>query len=217
MKVLLLGDSWATGLGLEQRLLERNHTVFNKAIYGGSNFYTLEKGIDFQKTVKHLFELDLIIFFNTDYCRDLHGYYFNDKYPIKPKTFNEAMDKILEVVMERINTLRNGAKNAKWAVIGGHAGLYKEEDWKFADFLIVNYREELLNKKMPICHTITFYEEYFSKFKFLFDAETINSELDKIQFIIDEFQKRRDVSKDGIHPNLDIELKLIDRILDQVE
>jgi hypothetical protein len=217
MNVLIIGDSWGTGLWLDRRLLEHKHTVFNKSIYGGTNINAITQGIDFQIAVQHLFKMDLIIFFNTDYGRDLPFYYYHDTTTNKPKHFTEALDGIHRMTMDRIKTLRSLADKAKWAVIGGHAGLYKPQDWQFADFLIPNYREELLGVRLPTSQFFSFYERYFIEYKFLFNADEINDEIDKIQLILDTVHKRKDIFTDTVHPNFDTQTALIDRILNHIK
>ena len=169
MNILIIGDSWSkpdgytepqippnfakTVLPLEYYLMSKGHTVFNRGEGGRGNMNSLRLGTYFVQMANHLnINIDLIIYFNSDLSRDRNTIYSASWDPITgktvqknyPKTLKEVSDEIYEYHKSNLNHLRKLYKG-KWAIIGGCAPLYRPEDFSFADFIIEDWRSEILD------------------------------------------------------------------------
>ena len=172
MNILIIGDSWSkpdgytepqippyvsqTYLPLEYYLMSKGHRVFNRGEGGRGNMNSLRLGTYFVKMAKHLnINIDLIIYFNSDLSRDRNTIYngrwdeLTGKTEFKdfPKTLKAISDEIYGIHKQNLDALR-ALHTGKWAVIGGCAPLYNMDDFRFADFVIEDWRSEILGYKL---------------------------------------------------------------------
>lgn len=192
MNVLLMGDSWGKG-DLEYLLLKNNHCVFNKSWFGGSNSNTLHDGIRFIECSKHFIKMDLIIWFQTEYIRDIR------LVTNLSMGYKNALEEIHNRTYQQLSTIKEISPNSKWVIIGGHAPIYNPESYAWADLLITDWRSELLNKKLPFCHAISY--DILSDLKKIFGIEVLEEELIKFETILKAVQNCPELFPDGTHPN----------------
>lgn len=188
-----MGDSWGKYY-MEYALLRKKHTVFNESIYGGSNSYTLDNGIHFLSHTADFLKIDLIIWFQTEYIRDASL--------IQPTSDYEfLLEQIHDCIYEKIIKIRSLSPNSEWAVIGGHAPLYKTEKFNWANFIKPDWRSELLGKPLPATQSITHSMLNILSKDFRFDISLLTDELKKYEIILDEVLKRPDIFHDNVHPS----------------
>lgn len=216
MNILILGDSWgfsnperedATGHTIENTLFLAGHTVFNKSIFGGTNLHTLGCGLSFLKFTKHLLKIDLIIWLNTELGRDFGNIEFNND-----KNYIECLDSIHNLTLNTVLEIKSVSPNSKWAIIGGHTALYKENDYKWADFLVPDWKSEILGIKMPDC-------QYMGDHKWLFDnryvlgLDYLEKETAAYNEILKIQSQNKHIFGDGVHVNNQLNSMMANRIL----
>ncbi len=232
MNILIIGDSWSkpdgytepnippysteTYLPVEYYLMSKGHTVFNRGEGGRGNMNSLRLGIYFVKMAKHLkINLDLIIYFNSDLSRDRNTIYSGnwDELTGKiiqkpwPKTLKGISDDIYNHHKHNLDFLRSIYKG-KWAVIGGCAPLYKPEDFKFADFIIEDWRSEILNNQIQSSQWLYDYP-FLSQ---LDDLDNTEKEADIIENLWKVTREKIDLFPDQSHPNMKLHQQLGERI-----
>jgi hypothetical protein len=156
MNILIIGDSWGvpnyvdpTAAKPEEhtefRLRNLGYTVFNHAINGASNQKSMDS-VDFSS----LPPIDWIVWFHTECFR----YNFD-----KNKTIYENL------ILESHETYKHAKTffsktNSKLAVVGGQAPIgptVAEIFYEYINpnFIIEDWRSEILNEKMPECYTVS--------------------------------------------------------------
>lgn len=204
-----MGDSWGK-TNLEYLFLKNNHLVINKSIFGGNNNDSLSEGRRFLVDSKHFLEIDIIIWFQTEFMRDVASYSSGNNIDLS-KGYVNVLDQIHKFNHEKIIGIKELSPKSKWVIIGGHAPLYKSHDYSWADIVIEDYRSELLGIKLPFCHAMT--PEIISEYSAKFGLDVLEDELTKYEIIIDSVHKRRDLFTDGTHPGVDCDEKLFNRII----
>ena len=201
MNILILGDSWSYSCAqdfsskiknFENMLLSMGHLVFNKSRYGGSNLATLTAGETLIEHTKTFFKFDLIIWFHTELLRDSIVYLGSD--------YEAYLNLLHWKVLSTVNRIKQKTKNTKWAIIGGHAPLHVPKDYEWADFKINDWRAELLNTKLPICHSLG-HQVWLSSHSDLFGKEVLYAEQQKYDLIFNLCDANRQIFLDGVHPS----------------
>lgn len=212
MNILIMGDSWGKS-EIEFCFLKRKHIVFNKSLPGATNFRILKDGKCFLEHIINFVKIDLIIWFQTEYARDINhfvrhysgdlslGYYTN-------------LDQIHGHVYQLITDIRQLAPNAKWAIVGAQAPLYKSMDYMWADLLITDWKAEILEKELPFCHILRHNLGLIHKEKY--DLTILHKELVKSDIILKSMSDRLDLFPDGSHPNKQKYDELCERILNNL-
>lgn len=209
MNILIMGDSWGES-EIEFCFLKRKHLVFNQSVNAGSNIRTLKKSKAFLEYVTDLVKIDLIVWFQTEYSRDIYGF-VNDYFGELSAGYYCNLDQIHAVVYQYITDLRQLSLESKWVVIGGHAPVYKPADYLWADLLIKDWKSELLNKELPFCHTIK--HSNIMRYKTEYGINVLHKELTKSNLILDAVLARPDIFPDGVHPSDDCHEQLCERII----
>jgi hypothetical protein len=159
--------------------------------------------------------IDLIIYFNSDLSRDRSTIYSASWDPITgktvqknyPKTLKEVSDEIYEYHKSNLNHLRKLYKG-KWAIIGGCAPLYRPEDFSFADFIIEDWRSEILDHNVQSSQWLFDYP-FLSQ---LDDLDNTEKEADIIENLWKVTRERIDLFPDQSHPNMELHQQLGERI-----
>jgi hypothetical protein len=216
MNILLLGDSWsyscAQGFSAEVKnfentLLSMGHLVFNKSRYGGSNLATLTAGETLIEHTKTFFKFDLIIWFHTELLRDSVDYLGGD--------YETYLNLLHRKVLLKVNRIKQKTKNTKWAIIGGHAPLHVPKDYEWADFKINDWRAELLNTKLPICHSLG-HQVWLSSHSDFFGKEVMYTEQQKYDLIFNLCDTNRQIFPDGVHPSYEALSRLAKQIINHI-
>lgn len=232
MNILIIGDSWSkpdgytspkipphtetVTLPLEYYLMSKGHTVFNRGEGGRGNMNSLRLGTYFVELAHHLnIQLDLIIYFNSDLSRDRGTVFSSSWDPITGKTIQKEYPKTLKEVSDEIylnhkrslDHLRHLHKG-KWAIIGGCAPLYRPEDFSFADFIIEDWRSEILDNKVQSSQWLFDYP-FLSQ---LDDLDNTEREADIIENLWKVTRERIDLFPDQSHPNMELHQQLGERI-----
>lgn len=225
MNILIVGDSWSkpdgysrpsivpytnqTILPLEYYLLSKGHTVYNRGEGGRGNCNSLLLAEYFLAMAPAVnINIDLLIFFNTDLSRDRHEVYGWPQRIPYPKTLTEVTESIFEhniKCLDRVKALYKG----KWAIIGGCASFYKPDFYSFADFIIEDWRSEILGYKVETSQWL--YDYPFLE-NTINDIDVIEKEADKIEKIWDATKSRLDLFPDGSHPSMMLQQQLGERI-----
>lgn len=216
MNILLLGDSWAyswptisepidySECDIEHALLGRGHFVVNKSYYGGSNTMTLSAGLNFIESSN--FKPDLIVWLCTELCRDTKHYKIDDT------NYYVMLDNIHQEVLKLVIKLKEKTK-CKWAIIGGHAPIYNLEDYKWADFIIEDWRSEILGVKLSACHSLSFQQKLCDQ-KSIYGLDTVEAELKKYDEIVNAIKNApAEAFPNGVHPHNKFGVELVDKIL----
>lgn len=232
MNILIIGDSWSkpdgytephippnfskTFLPLEYYLMSKGHTVFNRGEGGRGNLNSLRLGTYFVQMAKYLnVAIDLIIYFNSDLSRDRSIVYSSDWDPITGKSIHKNYPNSLKAVSDEIYHSHKRAidylrtiYHGKWAVIGGCAPLYRPEDFSFADFLIEDWRSEILDNQVKSSQWLFDYP-FLAQ---LDDLDNTEKEADIIENLWKVTRERIDLFPDQSHPNMELHQQLGERI-----
>ncbi len=206
---------------LDFRLLSRGHSVSNRSYGGNANWFQLGIAETYlNSSVKNNFHIDLVIWFHTELLRDMEMNFSisNNKHTnvIKKSGLEGITDYIATETYNYAKSLHELSPLTKWAIIGGHAPIHKQNKdiLSFADFVIDDYRSEITGTDAPECHTLSFSEKNWQDLRDYCDLplEIILEELDKKKSIEDMCS---DLSKfyDGVHPSPDMNKLLSDRII----
>ena len=130
-----------------------DHVIFNSAIWGGSNMDTLNAGKTFlQNRINNKnTQIDLIVWYYTELGRDQHN--MGDEFPLLGSDKVEVtLDFLHTETNKLVSEIRTMSPNSKWAIIGGHASLYKPSDYDWADFIIKDLVSTLVGYHVPTSH-----------------------------------------------------------------
>jgi len=212
-----MGDSWSYSSGqnifteylnFENTLFSMGHLVFNKSIYGGSNLATLSAGETLIDSTKKILKFDLIIWFHTELLRD--------SVDCLCYTYEEHLHLLHSKVLSQVNLIRKKAKDAKWAIIGGHAPLYVPDDYSWADFKIDDWRAKLLNTTLPICQSLG-HQVWLHDHVDVFGKQVLYSEQQKYDLISKSCEHNKQTFLDGVHPSNQSLSMLAGQIVDHVK
>lgn len=221
MNILILGDSWAyswpidvngdDSLDFEFTLFNKGNFVINKSLYGGHNLQTLKNGKNFINFTKPLgFKVDLIVWMFTELLRDLDCN--NDKDELSWNHYEGMLEYLNKKTIDAVNEIRMISPESKWAIIGGHVPLYKPEQYSWADFVVEDWRSEILGVKLPACHSLSFQERIYENRKTLGD-KVVEEEFKKYDIINNAIKNAPEwMFPDGVHPCLEIQRKMAIRI-----
>jgi hypothetical protein len=202
--IAIIGDSWSIGVHIghvdgfspfEFTLMNKNNTVYARGHGGSNNLYELTQFEYFLDGTKDIFDIDLVIWFHTELLRD------HLNFRADPKDLDIGLSNIAKETYETATAIKNKYPAMKWAIIGGHEPILKHRemlDW--ADFIIDDWRSELVGEKLPYTNFlghIHFLEKNVGKI----DSKRIEEEIVYRNKIIDICNERRDIFFDGIHPN----------------
>jgi len=210
--ILQFGDSWGVTtcnlpdceLTTEYYFLGRGHTVFNKSWGGCPNGMQLDFAEGFLKhsTVK----VDLVIWFHTEVFRDFpcsrNNQYAMDFGP--PRDLEHILDWLAEHYYAQAQRLKQLQPKAKWAIIGGHGPVRPRQRHllEFADYIVDDWRSEIVGYKLPECHTME-NVDYLWSMKDSLNLDQIQAELDKRELIRGATQDRS-LFFDTVHPSIPV-------------
>lgn len=213
--ILIIGDSWAATwwtsirnvldvttpntkfLTLDNNLQKLGYEVINKSWWGASNCETLSSALQHLRfRSPDLPKIKLIVFFFTELLRDLR--FLNTPPELimeKDLSFDDYLDRCYKRQLSVIEKIRELEPNADWAIIGGHAPVYKVEDWKWASYVKENWREEIVGYPIPACHSLG-YQDWVAEH---FDFDTRMRELHNCELVENA---GKHLFNDGVHPDL---------------
>jgi hypothetical protein len=206
---------------LDFKLLERGHSVSNRSYGGNQNWFQLGIAETFlDASIKNNFEIDIIIWFHTELLRDAHlNPELNrnkDLETIRTSGLQGLIDKIGLDTYTYATELYNKSPKTKWAIIGGHAPVIKKHKHllSWADFMIEDWRSELLNTTIPECHTLSFFQKDWDSLRehCNLDLDVILQELQNKQLIRD-ICNDKEIFYDGVHPSPKSNLLLTEKLI----
>lgn len=208
-----------------------DHIIFNLAVYGGSNMDTLNAGITFLQNrinTKNK-QIDLIVWYYTELGRDQAHMRRNRSFQEEtPADFPFLGTGKVEVTLDFLHTetnklvseIRTMSPNSKWAIIGGHASLYKPSDYDWADFIIADLVSELLGYHVPTSHFqgthhYNMPEAFWLGSLFTKHIDVLENELSKLEHYLSVKEGAgKNIFSDGVHVNSDIKHTFVtDKIL----
>jgi hypothetical protein len=226
MNILVVGDSWGYYFGEIQHKYWASafdsshwpkyddHQIFNCSHYGGTNLQTLNEGRIF--LLSKFKDIDLIIWFYTELGREeLLPLYIPHYAKARFGTENvlDTLDRLHIEVNKAVSEIRDICPNAKWAIVGGHASLYRPDDYNWADFIIEDLLSEIVGYKLPTSHFQSF-DYYNNPFKDK-NLDILTSEMSKYENILSAKKALPNIFADGVHPNGNVMRHFaIDKILD---
>lgn len=228
MNILVVGDSWGCYFADTQPnaqwsakndklswLQFEGHLIFNCAIFGGTNLQTLNEGKTFlQERIKYK-EVDLIIWFYTELGREELLPVHLPNYCISrfgTESVLDTLDRLHTETNKTVSEIRNMCPDAKWAIIGGHASLYRPDDYDWAEFVIEDLLSEIVGYQVPTSHFQNF-DFYNNPYKTK-NLDILTSEMSKYENILSVKKSHPDIFWDGVHPNTAIINEFaIDKIL----
>lgn len=228
MNILVVGDSWGCYFADTQPKAQwsakndklswlqfEGHLIFNCAIFGGTNLQTLNEGKTFlQERIKYK-EVDLIIWFYTELGREELLPVHLPNYCISrfgTESVLDTLDRLHTETNKTVSEIRNMCPDAKWAIIGGHASLYRPDDYDWAEFVIEDLLSEIVGYQVPTSHFQNF-DFYNNPYKTK-NLDILTSEMSKYENILSVKKSHPDIFWDGVHPNTAIINEFaIDKIL----
>lgn len=222
MNVLVVGDSWgcyfadiqpnaewsAKNSKLSWLIQYQGHLIFNCAIFGGTNLQTLNEGKTcLQERLKYK-EVDLIIWFYTELGREellpmfLPKYTSNYVSRFGTESVIDTLDWLHTETTKKVSEIRNMCPNAKWAIIGGHASLYRPEDYDWAEFVIEDLMSEIVGYQVPTSHFQNF--DLYNNPNKTKNLDILTSEMSKYENILSIKKSHPDIFIDGVHPTLGV-------------
>jgi len=196
----------------------KGYEVVNKSWWGAANSDTLASSLLYLKyRPKTLPKIKLIVFLFTELLREVDFKWppnlrflpipKNRSIPISkkekygegvPLTFEEILEVSYQYQKKYVDAIRELCPDVPWAVIGGHAPLYKPEDWQWADFVKEDWKSELAGQKVPACHSLGI-EDWIES---AFDLDIRERELKLKLEILNIMERLRHIFPDSIHPNI---------------
>lgn len=202
--IAIIGDSWSIGVTnghvegfppFEISLMNKDNTVYARGHGGSNNLYELVQFDYFLNHTKDIFNIDLVIWFHTELMRD------RGNFRADPKDLDIGLSNIAKETYETATEIKNKYPHMKWAIIGGHEPIVKHRemlDW--ADFIIHDWRSELVEEKLPYTNFLG-HVDFLEKNVGVIDSARIENEIEFRNKIMDVCTQCRDVFFDGIHPN----------------
>lgn len=229
MNILIVGDSWSKPDGytepqcnpyqetekfpIEYYLIKKGHTVYNRGEGGRGNLNALKLADYFLKTSYRLdLKIDLIIFFNTDLSRDRIPVFPDHNYP---SSLAKVTRELYNENLKWFQKIRSHYKG-KWAIIGGNSPVVDIKDFEWVDFIVDDWRSEILGYKLPVSQWLYDYPFLEANLKHL-GVEEVMEEANKIELIWETVKSRRDLFPDASHPNYVCHENLADKILKHFE
>lgn len=204
---------------LPYQLMRRGHNVFNFSMGGQRNEYMLSQGAIFLEATKASHKIDLVIWFHTELCRGFEIRHMRRNAP--DGKFDTWLDWLGDLIYGFATDIHNRHPGPKWAIIGGHAPLRGTKkyllDW--ADYRIDDWRSELLEQPMPECHTLSFLtgersKDFYDTAVGMLGKDILEREVSSAELISKLGDERRDLFYDGVHPSVQSNIKLAQRIID---
>lgn len=208
--ILILGDSWgvpeykkleregkpllgATAKGHTEYLLtEKGYNVYNLSYSGGSNTHTFNRAFNFLQ--EENVNVDVFIWFHTECYREQNFPGFQTYAFI-----NHNINILYHKIYEKFSDFKFKYPKAKTVVIGGQAPIKDDilHQYITPDYLIKDWRSEILGKEMPEVHTLTNPFEWVYHSRDTVDFKT--SLLDKHSIILNAM-KESEYFPDDCHP-----------------
>lgn len=192
---------------LDFKLMSKGHKVTNRSFGGCQNYFQLGQADAYLNAAKkHNFHIDIIIWFHTEICRDMHFSKDDNKHEnlILNHGLEYALDQISMETYEYATKLYNLSPTTKWAIIGGHAPLRNNTKHllNWANFRLDDYRSYILdNISIAECQTLSL-TDYWDTMKdeYGISTEDILKEFDKREFIQNSC-KDKTKFYDEVHPS----------------
>jgi hypothetical protein len=221
MNFLVIGDSWGYSLPypnkefkwLEYNLISKGNTVYNRSIWGGTNYRSLNDATFFLEQTKSYIQIDTVIWYNTCLLRDaeLHLRCPENIMEQPNITYDKVIQYLSDKVVGQVENIRNKFPNIKWCIIGGHATVHQPEKYSWADFMIEDWRSELLQEHVPGSHSLGEIEWLHNHLDKL-GADVVEEELKKHELIYQKCDSARNIFFDSIHPDAEHSYYLSERI-----
>lgn len=220
MNFLVIGDSWGFSLAypnkdfkwLEYNLISKGNNVYNRSVWGNTNISALSDAKFFLEQTKQHIQIDAIIWYYTCLARDSSRYPHDNKITEQSDvTYNYVMNFLSDKVYDQVSNIRESFPNLKWCIIGGHAAIYQSDKYQWADFIIDDWRSELLGEKVETSHSLGELE-WLQKNLDKFGVDVIEEELKKHDIIYKKCDAARHVFYDSIHPDVEQSYLLSERI-----
>jgi hypothetical protein len=221
MNFLIVGDSWGYSLPypnkdfkwLEYNLIAKGNTVYNRSVWGGTNYRSLNDATFFLEQTESKIQIDTVIWYNTCLLRDakLHLQHPENIMEQPNITYDKVIQYLSDKVVGQVENIRNKFPNIKWCIIGGHAPVYQPEKYTWADFMITDWRSELLQEDVPGSHSLGEIEWLQQNLDNL-GADVVEAELKIHESIYQKCNNRRDIFFDSIHPDAEHSYFLSERI-----
>ena len=226
--IMILGDTWGITPDhiwpqhdprppqwFEFELMRRGHTVFNRSWGGNQNIMQLTRADVFmhgsQGTHCHP---DVIVWFQTELIRDGHPDNEQEREYIRTQGFDAYIEQRADEIYGYATRIKEKFPNTRWAIVGGHAPLLASRlhllDW--ADFRIVNWRQEIAGVPIPQSHAFEFLEPWKGNLWDFGVAEDVIEREKQIAEIITAATQDREKFYNGKHPNLPAYINLADQI-----
>lgn len=219
MNFLVIGDSWGHSLAypnkdfkwLEYNLIANGNTVYNRSVWGGTNYAALSDAKFFLEQTKSHIQTDVIVWHYTCLLRgsNLHLQNFMSQPGL---TYDSVIQHLSDKIAEIVDEIRINFPNIKWCIIGGHAPVHKPEKYSWADFMITDWRSELLNEQMPESHSLGEIE-WLQQYLDLIGSDVVEEELRKHEIIYQKCNSARHIFYDSIHPDAEQSYYLSERII----
>lgn len=183
-----------------------DHVIFNSAVWGGSNMDTLNAGKTFlQNRINNKnTQIDLIVWYYTELGRDQA--YMGDGFPFLGTDKVEAtLDFLHTETNKLVSEIRTMSPNSKWAIIGGHASLYKPSDYDWADFIITDLVSTLVGYHVPTSHFQGTHHYDWPDYKwrdgpFTKNIDVLENEISKLEHYLSVKEAHsNDIFTDGTH------------------
>jgi len=220
--ILIIGDSWAASghlspahcnpihqldpsnpdesYNLDINFQLKGYEIVNKSWWGASNCSTLASALLYTKfRPKTLPKIKLIVFFFTVLLRDAVSNFNIAARTDLPREYDEMLELSYLDVKKYISLIREVCPDTPWAVIGGHAPLYKPHEWQWADYIKEDWRSELLGFKVPACHSLDFGWDWVEK---NCDLDVRERELNLKLELLNATQNVPHLFSDEVHPNI---------------
>jgi hypothetical protein len=226
--IMILGDTWGItpdhlwpqhdprpAQWFEFELMKRGHSVFNRSWGGNQNIHQMMRADVFLHGSQNTACFpDLVIWFQTELIRDGHPNNQIELDYIKEHGFDAYIEQRADEIYGYATQMKEKFPMVKWAIIGGHAPLLASKlhllDW--AEFRIVNWREEIAGVPIPQSHAFEFLEPWKGNLWEFGVSEDIIDREKKIAEIITAATQDREKFYNGKHPNLKPYLDLAERI-----
>lgn len=203
MNTLIIGDSW----GVFSPWGRIKYNAINISAMGQGNMANLKSAFSFMQCNER--PIDLIVWYYTSLCRDGVNLKIES-------SFHDYLNAVHEELFTQVSRLRKTFPKPKWAIIGGHAPIFNKEKYNWAEFVVEDWRSELVGSPVPQNQSLGLHNVLDGlKQSYPNYVDELIRELDAEKEIIELGKKHTpDVFSDGVHPNMNKSTEMCERILD---
>lgn len=215
---------------LDYKLMSLGHNVSNRSWGGSDNFYNIVQAETHLDAAKHHgFNVDLVIWFHAELGKEVWWGNENLENPsgtlkdIRDRGLENALDTIAIDLYTYVRNIANAHPNTKWAILGAGGAVRNSQKQllNFADLLIDNVRNYMMDVDTPECHTyycIHDHRDFIDTLanKKIFTEKEKEIELEKWA-ILDKLGENRKYFHNGKHPSPYAYEKLVNQIIDHFQ